>query len=489
LHNRNHDETDLDPLDWEAFGADAHQALDLMIGYLRDVRQRKVWQPAPAPVRRQFEAPLPHTGQALAGLLETFETAILPYANGNLHPRFFGWVHGAGTPVGMVAEMLAAGLDANCAGRNHIAIDVENQITLWLAEAFGFPATSSGVFVTGSSMANMLATLVARTHSLGEDVRADGLRSLPQLVGYASAEAHACVIRAFEMTGIGSAHLRRIAVDAEGRMRIDLLRDAIAADRRAGLLPFLVIGTAGGVNTGAFDDLEALAGICRDKNLWLHVDGAFGALCVLSPELKPLVKGIEQAQSIALDFHKWLHVPYDAGFFLCRDGETHRKAFMSPAAYLSRLPRGLAAGEVWPTDLGPDLSRSFRALKTWFTFAAFGTERLGESIAQTCRLARHLADLVARSPTFELCAPVPLNIVCFSVRGENAGPRNQAIVMDLHESGAAAPSMTLLNDVPVIRAAIVNHRTRADDIESFVAAAEASAACLAAEGVRRNGEA
>jgi aromatic-L-amino-acid/L-tryptophan decarboxylase len=474
-------EPDLDPRDWERFSAEAHQALDLMIEHLRGARQRKVWQPAPAAIREKFKTTLPQTGRPFDQLLATFETAILPYANGNTHPLFLGWVHGAGTPVGMVAEMLAAGLDANCGGRDHIGIDVENQITLWLAEVFGFPADASGLFVTGSSMANMLATIVARTRQLGQSIRGDGLRVSPQLVGYTSHEAHACIARAFEMTGIGSAHLRRIAADAEGRIRVDLLARAIEEDRGAGLSPFLVVGTAGSVNIGAIDDLGALAALCREEDLWFHVDGAFGALCVLSPELKPLIKGIEEADSIALDFHKWLHVPYDAGFFLCRDGEVHRSAFMNPAAYLSRAPRGLAAGEIWPTDLGPDLSRSFRALKTWFTFQSFGAAQLGASIAQTCRIARHLADLVARSKTFELCAPVPLNIVCFSLRGDNAGPRNEAIVMDLHESGLAAPSTTHLDGRAVIRAAIVNHRTRAQDMETFLAAAEASAARLAAQ--------
>lgn len=471
---------DLDPRDWEEFGADAHHALDLMIAYLRGLRQRKVWQPTPDDIRAEFRLPLPQSGKPLGELIETFDRSILPYANGNTHPLFLGWVQGAGTPVGMVAEMLAAGLDANCGGRNHIAIDVENQITLWLAEAFDFPKTSSGLFITGSSMANMLGALVARTKKLGRDVRQGGLRGQPQLVGYTSVEAHSCITRAFEMIGIGASHLRKIPVDSDGRMRLDALREAIGSDEVAGFLPFLVVGTAGTVNTGAIDDLTALAALCREKDLWFHVDGAFGALCVLSPELKPLIKGIEAAQSIALDFHKWLHVPYDAGFFLCRDADAHRDTFMSPAAYLSRAARGLAAGDIWPTDLGPDLSRGFRALKTWFTFEAFGAERLGTSILQTCRIARHLADLVARSTIFELSAPVALNIVCFSVKGQNAGRRNLEIVMDLHDSGRAAPSSTILNGKPVIRAAVLNHRTRAEDMENFIAAAEASASRLAA---------
>ncbi len=476
-------DADLDPDDWEAFSREAHRALDLMIGHLHSLRAQKVWQPIPDEVKARFQAPLPLEGRDFAGLIDEFATSILPYGAGNIHPLFMGWVQGAGTPIGMVAEMLAAGLDANCGGRNHIAIDVERQITLWLAELFGFPRDASGIFVTGTSMANLLAVLVARTDALGEKVRSQGLRAMGrQLTGYASREAHGCIDKAFDLAGIGSSFLHRLPVDAEGGLSIEALRAAIAHDRAEGLMPAIVVGTAGTVNAGAFDDLDALADLCAEEGLWFHIDGAFGSLCALAPELRPLVKGMKRASSIALDFHKWLHVPYDAGFFLCRDGEAHRRTFMSSGAYLSRAPRGLAAGEVWPCDLGPDLSRGFRALKTWFTFQAFGTERLGETIAATCRIARHLAALIEASPGFALCAPVKLNIVCFSAKDENAGVLNRAIVMDLHEQGLAAPSITILDGKPVIRAAILNHRTRLSDMDFFIAAAEASAARLRREG-------
>src|SRR5262249_48561574 len=189
---------------------------------------------------------------------------------------------------------------------------------------------------------------------------------------YASAEAHECLVRAAEIAGIGSHHLRLIPVDAEGAMRTERLADAIADDRRAGLQPFMVGGTAGTVNAGAFDDLDGLARLCRAEHLWFHVDGAFGALCALAPTLRHRLCGIERADSIAFDFHKWAHVPYDAGFLLVRDADAPRRTFSNPAAYLSRAPGGLAAGEVWPCDLGMDLSRGFRALKTWFTFQVFG---------------------------------------------------------------------------------------------------------------------
>jgi aromatic-L-amino-acid/L-tryptophan decarboxylase len=476
-------DTDLDPDDWDAFGVEAHRALDLMLDHLRGLRSQKVWQQAPDEVRQHFHAPLPRQGHEVGTLIDSFAESILPYGGGNQHPLFMGWVQGAGTPVGMVAEMLAAGLNANCGGRNHIALDVERQITLWLAEILGFPAESSGIFVTGTSVANLVAVLIARCDALGETVRSDGLAAAGrQLTGYTSQAAHGCIEKAFDMSGIGSEFLRKLPVDANGAIRIDALEAAIARDRADGLLPAVIIGNAGTVNTGAFDAFDRLADLCDREDLWFHIDGAFGALCALSPDLQPLVGGLERADSVALDFHKWLQVPYDAGFLICRDPEAHRRAFMSSGAYLTRAPHGLAAGEIWPCDLGPDLSRGFRALKTWFTLQAFGAERLGEMMAETCRIAQHLAALIAASPGFELCAPIKLNIVCFSAKpqaaGEDIDALNRAIVMDLHESGLAAPSITLLDGKAVIRAAILNHRTLRSDMDFFVGVLTESAARL-----------
>ncbi len=210
--------------------------------------------------------------------------------------------------------------------------------------------------------------------------------------------------------------------------------------------------------------------MCRDEELWFHVDGAFGALAILSPELAPHLAGIEQADSIALDFHKWGQVPYDAGFLMVRDGEKHRDAFAAPAAYLRRETRGLAAGSSWPCDLGPDLSRGFRALKTWFTLKTYGTEKLGAVIARCCALARYLEARVVAEPRLELLAPAGLNIVCFRYRAGDADAVNGEIVINLQESGIAAPSTTVLDGRLAIRAAIVNHRTDVGDIDRLVAA-------------------
>jgi aromatic-L-amino-acid/L-tryptophan decarboxylase len=204
--------------------------------------------------------------------------------------------------------------------------------------------------------------------------------------------------------------------------------------------------------------------------LWFHVDGAFGALAALSPALRPRLAGLELADSIALDFHKWAHVPYDAGFLLVRDADLHRDTFASAAAYLTRAPRGLAAGETWPCDLGPDLSRGFRALKTWFTFKVHGADKIGRAIEANCEAAGHLERAIEGSPIFELRAPVRLNVVCFALKARWPDAANEALVIDLQERGVAAPSMTRLAGRPVIRAAIVNHRTTKADIDHFVLA-------------------
>jgi glutamate/tyrosine decarboxylase-like PLP-dependent enzyme len=290
------------------------------------------------------------------------------------------------------------------------------------------------------------------------------------LTAYTSNAAHGCIAKAMDIAGLGSDALRSVEVDQSHRIDVAALRARISCDRAAGLTPFLVVASAGTVDIGAIDDLAEVAALCREEKLWFHVDGAFGALGMLSPVLAPLLNGIEQADSIALDFHKWGQVPYDAGFLLVRDGERHRAAFAQPAAYLRRETRGLAAGASWPCDLGPDLSRGFRALKTWFTLKTYGTEKLGAMIARTCALAGYLEARVLAEPRLELLAPVKLNIVCFRYRAGDANQLNGEIVIDIQESGISAPSTTMLDGQLAIRAAIVNHRTDTCDLDALIAA-------------------
>jgi aromatic-L-amino-acid/L-tryptophan decarboxylase len=461
----------LDPEDWGSMRAQGHRMLDDILDYIEGIRERPVWQPIPDEVRQRFRSELPREPADLAEVHGEFMRHVLPYATGNVHPGFMGWVHGGGNPAAVLAEMLAAGLNANLGGRDHAPIEVERQVVEWMRGLFGFPETASGLFVTGTSMANLIAVLVARAAALGTGVRRKGVRASAQrLTAYTSAAAHGCIAQAMDLSGLGVEALRIIPTDDHHCIDIGALTTTIAADRAQGATPFLVVGTAGTVDIGAIDDLAALAQVAKTEKLWFHVDGAFGALAILAPELAPRLMGIERADSLAFDFHKWGQVPYDAGFVLVRDGRMHRSAFASPAAYLRRETRGLAAGSPWPCDFGPDLSRGFRALKTWFTLKVHGTERIGRAIVHSCDLAQYLKSRIEAAPELELLAPVQLNIVCFGYRGPEANRINAEIAVALQESGVAAPSTTTIGGRLAIRAAIVNHRTEKRDIDALVAA-------------------
>jgi glutamate/tyrosine decarboxylase-like PLP-dependent enzyme len=439
--------------------------IDDMIDHLATLRERPVWRPMPDPVRKSFSAPLPKNGMAPEALYKNFARSIQPYVSGNTSPRFFGWVQGGGNPVSMLAELLAGAMNENCGGRDHVGLVVERQVIAWSAQILGMPTGASGVLLTGSSMANFCAVLCARYHALGARARTEGIGNC-RLTAYASEGVHRCVPGALDMAGLGAAALRRIPVNKNFCMDLAALRAAIAADRAAGATPFMIIGTAGSVNVGAFDDLAALAHIARDEKIWFHVDGAFGALAALSPTHAPLVRGMGEADSIAFDFHKWAQVTYDAGCLLVRDAALHQATFAQTTNYLAAAPRGLAGGQPWPCDLGPDLSRGFRALKIWMTLLAYGTESLASIVETSCALAQHLATRVTDSPKLELCAPVALNIVCFR-SAAHSDAQTLDLVADLQEEGLFAPSTTRIGGHAAIRVAIVNHRTTRSDIDAL----------------------
>ena len=464
--------TSLDPSDWESLRAQSHRMLDDMLDYVSQIRQSPVWQSAPADVVSVFNAPLPSASQSLKVVHDSFMQNILPFAIGNAHPGFMGWVHGGGSVVGMLAEMLAAGLNSNLGGRDQIPIQVEQQVVRWMQQLFDFPESASGLFVTGSSMANLIGLLVARTAKLGTEVRGKGLQQVNEhLVAYTSSDSHSCLERAMEIAGMGGHQLRKIQVDDRHQMNLHALQENIEHDRALGLTPFCIIGTAGTVNVGAIDDLQAIAEIAHAEAMWFHVDGACGALGMMSAKIGSKMTGIQQADSLALDFHKWGQVPYDAGFILVRDSQLHLDTFASSADYLRRETQGMAAGSPWPCDFGPDLSRSFKALKVWFTMQVFGSDRLAKMMERSCELAEYLASRIQASEELELLAPVNLNIVCFRYRCESADRVNAKIVVAIQESGIAAPSSTTIHGKFAIRAALFNHRTSRGEIDNLVTAA------------------
>ncbi|HKC16451.1 MAG TPA: pyridoxal-dependent decarboxylase [Steroidobacteraceae bacterium] len=469
-------EESLDPEDWPQLRALAHRAVDDALDYLQQVRDRKVWQPTPPEVLARFHAPLPHGPQGAAAAYQDFRDWVMPWQMGNTHPRFWGWYMGNGTAFGALGDFLAATVNPNMGGGNHVANEVETQVVDWCRQIVGMPPETGGLLVSGASMANFVALAVARNQASTTDVRACGVASLAKpLVFYASTEAHSCLQKALELLGHGSRSFRKVAVDDSYRIDTEVLSRAIAADRDAGAQPCAVIGNAGTINTGAVDDLAKLAAICRREKLWFHVDGAIGAVVALAPNHRQLVQGIEKADSVALDLHKWLHIPFEAGCALVRDRQAHRATFSLTPDYLKHAQRGLASGADWFSDYGLQLTRGFRALKVWLSFKEHGLDKYGRLIDQNISQARRLAELVREEPELELMAPVCLNIVCFRFRGTGGtqaqlNTLNEELLIRLHESGVAVPSYTTLSGNYCLRAALANHRTRAADLSVLIEA-------------------
>jgi len=395
--------------------------------------------------------PVPREPEGAEAAYRDFQELVLPNPMGNIHPRFWSWVIGTGTPLGMLSDMLAAGLNSNAGGFDQGSTYVELQVIDWCKEMLGFPAEASGLLVSGGAVANLVGLAVGRNAAAGFDIREKGVRGFEaEPVVYGSTESHNSVNKAVEILGLGSDAFRGVPVDAAYRIDIVALEKAIARDRREGRQPLILVATAGTVNTAATDDIETLAAIARRERMWLHVDGAFGALAALSPELRPMLRGIEQADSLAFDLHKWMYVPYEVGGVLVRDPEVHRRAFTSPASYLAPVEKGLPANAHLFSDYGLQLSRGFRALKVWMSIKEHGIEKYGRLIRQNVAQARYLASL---------------RYVGAGGSEEELNDLNRKILGQLQEDGIAAPSYTTLDGKFAIRAAITNHRSRNEDFE------------------------
>lgn len=467
-------EDSLDPQDWDEFRRFAHAALDDSLDYLASLRERPVWRPVPQAVRQRLATPLPRQGAGAEAAYREYRELVAPYPLGNIHPRFWGWVNGSGTPMGLVAEMLAATLNVNAAGFDQSSTYVELQVIDWFKEIMGLPKQAGGLLVSGGSVTNLVGLNVARSAAAPFAVRREGLSSQPRLMVYTSTETHNSVQKAVELMGLGAESLAYIPVRDDYRIDLSVLKARIAADRKAGRVPFCIVANAGTVNTGAVDDLSAIADICKAEKLWLHVDGAFGALAVLDPGVRGLLKGMGRADSIAFDLHKWMYLPYDVGCVLVRDAGAHRAAFAVQASYLNKLEGGIADAPIAFADYGPQLSRGFRALKVWLNLKAYGLDRFAGLIGQNLAQARYLKECVEENAGLELLAPVPLNVVNFRYRADVLGDDalnglNARILIALQERGIAAPSSTVLGGRFAIRVAITNHRTRREDLDALVA--------------------
>jgi aromatic-L-amino-acid decarboxylase len=471
-------EETLDPDDWESMKKLGHKMIDDMLDYLETVRERPVWQHVPDQVKAHFNSPVPQQPQPPEEIYEEFVEKVLPYPMGNIHPRFWGWILGTGTVMGAFAELLAASMNTNTGGGdNHIANHVEKQVIDWIKEMLRYPKSASGVLTSGCSAANIIGLTVARNAEAGFDLRRNGLQSASKkMVLYASQEVHSSIQKAVELLGLGGEALRRLPVNDCFQMDLPTLKSTIAEDREDGYLPFCVVGAAGTTNTGGVDDLAALADLCQQESLWLHVDGAFGAWSALSPKARSKVAGMERADSLALDLHKWMSMPYEIGCVLVRHEEQHREAFSVMPEYLAHGEggRGLSGGDLpWFSDYSFQLSRGFRALKAWMSLKEHGSCKYARIIQQNIDQALYLGELVTASPELELSAPVTLNVVCFryvasGIDGDALDEVNKRIVIELQEQGVAVLSGTVIKGKYVLRAANSNHRSRREDFDFLV---------------------
>jgi aromatic-L-amino-acid/L-tryptophan decarboxylase len=472
-------EESLDPQDWEAMRALAHQMLDDMLDHQQHVRDRAPWQHAPDDVKAHFRAPLPLDPHPAEDVYQDFLHYVLPYPLGCDHPRFWGWVLGTGTFTGALADMLAAAMNTNSGGGDHHSANhVEKQVIEWIKEMLGYPSAASGLLTSGGSASNLIGLAVARNTKAPYDLRKEGVIANPRMMLYASEEIHSSVIKTVELLGLGSDALR--LVPSNDRFQIDLsaLREAIAQDREAGYLPFCVVGAAGTTNTGSFDDLNALADLAAEENLWLHVDGAFGAWAALDDATRQLTMGMERADSLALDLHKWMYLPFAVGCVLVRSEQAHREAFSLTPAYLAHggSDRGMASGDLpWFSDYGFELSREFKALKVWMSLKEHGARKFGRIIHQNIDQACYLAEKIQATPQLELMAPVTISIVCFRYNRPGLSEAeldalNKHIEVEMQEQGIAVVSSSTIRGKGILRAAITNHRTCRADLDVLLQA-------------------
>ncbi len=469
MEERRVEET-LDPESWEELKELGHRMVDDMVDHIASVRQRPPAMPVNEQMASAFMKPLPMEPEGLERVYGDFKAGVLDTHMGlNTHPRFWGWVVGTGTAQGALAEMLATGINFNMPGGPFTPVLMETQVLEWFKSIFGFPKGASGLLVGGGSEANLLGVAVARNTKAGFDIRKLGQAAAPKrMVLYGSTETHICIDKGVQLLGLGEDSFRKIPVDDDFRIRVDLLDAAIKKDRASGLMPFLVIGNAGTTNTGSFDDLEALADLCQREGLWFHVDGAFGAWTKVAPGVAHLVRGIERADSLAFDLHKWMYLPFDVACTLVRREEDQFKTFAEHPDYF-----GNAKGMKMRTDYGLQVSRYFRSLKVWMGLKEHGLSKFGRLVQQNCDQAQYLAGLIKATPELELMAPVASNVVCFRFRvaglsDEVLNELNSKLPMMLMGMGVAVISDTKLKGRVALRVCVVNHRSRREDFDLLV---------------------
>jgi len=467
-------EIGLDPDNWNEVRALGHQIIDDMMDYLQTIGDKKPWTPIPQQVKDEFKKPIPHQPAAIADIYQEFKQNILPYPAGNIHPKYFSWVQGTGTPMGALADLLASVMNNNATIGDQSALYVDRQVINWCKELMNYPADGSGILVSGGSIANITGLIVARNTIISNAKNAGVYAAEGKLTAYCSSETHNCLGKAAEVIGIGNEQLRKIPVTDNYEIDIEALKEKIKEDKANGFIPFCIIGNAGTVNTGAIDPLDELLKIAKDEKIWLHIDGAFGALAKLVPAYQIKLKAIEEADSVAFDLHKWMYMPYEVGCVLFKNATAHRAAFATAVSYLTAHERGLAAGPETISNYGMELSRGFKALKVWMSLKEHGLDTYSAMIAQNIDQSFYLGEQIQTKHSLELMAPVTMNIICYrynpgGLDDEQLNILNKELLMRMHETGVALPSSTLLEGKYAIRVANVNQRTRRHHLDEMIA--------------------
>ena len=478
-------EPTLDPADWDNFRALAREMMDTTVDDLEGLPTRHAWRPLSDKDKAPFATPLPQEGRGLRAAYQDFLRFVKPFPFGQFTPRFWGWAGGTGTSDGVLASLLNAAFHSPNIIHHHAGTWVELQVLEWLRAAFAFPKATKGNLTSGGSLANFIALVVARHVKGGASVRTKGVRGKKWVV-YGSAATHYSVPKALDMLGLGSDAFRVVPVTERFEIDLESLEKTIAQDRKRGLKPIGVVGNAGTVGTGAIDPLDALAAFARKEKLWFHVDGAIGATAAFSGRHRGLLKGIDRADSLAFDLHKWFSQPYDVGCILVADGRALEDAFAYQTAYTSPVPDSLTDSPIVFANRGPELSRALRGLPFWMSMKTHGAAKFGQMVDKNIDQARFLEGLVKESPVLELLASSPLPIVNFRYRGSRRLPMkvvnrlNESLVGEIQKRGIAIPSLYAIGGKSCVRVCNLNQRSQRSDFEALVQACEQIGADLEA---------
>jgi glutamate/tyrosine decarboxylase-like PLP-dependent enzyme len=486
MHRSAEPDVEMSPAEFRELG---HRAIDEIARFLESVDELPVFPGrTPEEVERIFDERLPETGQEPGDVLDAWAERILPAASHNTSPRYFGFVMGSGTAMGILAEALAAAVNMNVGGWKPApsATEIERRTIRWIAEMIGYDPGCGGLFTSGGTMANVTAVLTGLRAKAGYDTKARGLQAEDRpgrhTLYMADHEGHSSVRRVAEMLGLGHEAVRPVPSRDDFTMDVDALERLLDEDAAAGDLPFCVVGQVGSINVGAVDPLDDIARVCEERDLWFHADGACGAVGAILPEKRDLYRGLERADSVTLDPHKWLYVPYECGCLLVRDPESMARAFAMDADYLEgTLPTRYEGLDYY--ELGPQMSRGFRALKVWMTLKHFGVEGYRRLLRRNVACTEHLDDLVRSAPDFEALHEPILYLYSFRYApadlpppsGREAAGRapvdayldtlNQRMADEIRESGEAFVMTTGVRGRTVLRLSICSHRTTRDDID------------------------